>query len=163
MADLARRPFAMIDKGDLRAQPVPSPARGTDGALPHTPAPTGVSFITLERAFDLFERAKVNGDSAFVDARPREEFDAGHVPLAFHIPLDAFFGGKVPGDLDMIPRSSAVVVYCGGGDCDASIRVSERLRDLGYAEIYIFEAGFPEWARAGRPIEPPPSAKGGGK
>ncbi len=129
----------------------------------HGAAPTGVSFVTIERASELFERARASGDAAFVDARPREEFDAAHVPLAFHLPLDAFFGGKVPPDLEMIPRTSAVVVYCGGGDCDASIRVSERLRDLGYGEIYIFEAGFPAWAAAGKPVEGSAPAKGGVK
>ncbi len=168
MVDLARRPFTLIDRAELREVPHaaagPSVAPGTaaGGTAPsHGAAPAGVSFVGLERTFELFERGRANGDAAFVDARPKDEFDAAHVPLAFHMPLDAFFGGKVPADLEMIPRASAVVVYCGGGDCDASIRVSERLRDLGYGEIYIFEAGFPVWAAAGKPVEGSTPAHGG--
>ncbi|MFN0011439.1 MAG: rhodanese-like domain-containing protein [Phycisphaerales bacterium] len=168
LADLSRRPFTMIDAGQLAppASPPPStpPAQAAGGALvaaaesgtltPRLPSGlVGVSFIDLPRAFGLFERGKANGDAAFIDARPEPEFAASRVPLAFHMPLDAFFGGKVPADLEMIPKSSAIVVYCGGGDCDASIRVAERLRDFGYAEIYIFEAGFPAWVEAGKPVE----------
>ena len=169
MADLARRPFALIDRAELRQVPVAgaasgvAPRTGAAVAAPsHSAAPAGVSFVGIERAAELFERGRASGDAAFVDARPKEEFDTAHVPLAFHLPLDAFFGGKVPADLE-IPRASAVVVYCGGGDCDASIRVSERLRDLGYGEIYIFEAGFPAWAAAGKPVERSAPANGGAK
>ncbi len=162
LTDLARRPFTMLETHTVRAA-APGAAPATGNSSPSVVAPAGMSLIPFERALALFERGKLSGDAAFIDARTATEFAAGHIPLAYHLPLDAFFGGKVPPDLDMIPRSSALVVYCGGGSCDASIRVSERLRDFGYTEIYIYDEGFAAWQSAGGPVEASgPGATGAG-
>ena len=48
-----------------------------------------------------------------------------------------------------------IVIYCTGGDCQASEDTAILLEAAGYANIAIMAAGFDEWAAAGLPTEGP--------
>ena len=45
----------------------------------------------------------------------------------------------------MIPRSSVLVVYCSGGDCDESEAVARMLTGSGYKSTYVMHDGIPGW------------------
>jgi len=51
----------------------------------------------------------------------------------------------------------AIIVYCGGEECDASTKLAEQLRQSGYANVRVFFGGWNEWVRAGYPVEGTPS------
>ena len=102
--------------------------------------------IHTARALELYQQAESQGDVFFVDARNAEEFVAGHIPGAFSVPPDAFFGGQYPGALDQIPKFSTVVVYCGGGACDASKLVAIRFREAGFERVLVYQDGFTGWS-----------------
>lgn len=134
----------------------PSPAAPPPAPSPTPPAASGQGdtlMITLEQAQTLHARVTSAGDVAFVDARNAEEFVQGRIPGATNVPPSAFFGGAIPAELDMIPRSNIVVVYCGGGQCDASKLTATRLREQGYEKVYVFEQGMTGWKAANLPIE----------
>jgi rhodanese-related sulfurtransferase len=102
--------------------------------------------ITIPQAFALFGKS-----APFVDARHREEFEAGHVQGAYLMPVEEFASGKRPAALDFLDPKQPVVVYCGGGMCDASKNVVIRLQMLGFEQCHIMTDGYPKWAEAGHP------------
>lgn len=112
--------------------------------------------LKIDRVLELVARQQSQGDVVFVDARGPAEFAAGHIPSAFNIGPDAFYGGQYPPALDEIPKSYIVVVYCGGGECDASKLVALRLKEAGFERLHIYEDGFTGWSAGNHPI-----AKGG--
>jgi rhodanese-related sulfurtransferase len=87
-----------------------------------------------------------------VDARLTRQFEEGHIPGALSIPFEEMASGY-PAALDTLPVEGPTVVYCDGGDCDASRNVASLLLELGYQNVTIFERGMESWTRAGFPVE----------
>lgn len=88
----------------------------------------------------------------FIDARTRAAFTSGHVAGAVHLPFEAFHASAPPAVLDFLPRDQSLVIYCDGGDCDASHNVRRMLRTHGYTDLRVFEPGWPGIEDAGLPI-----------
>lgn len=97
-------------------------------------------------ARELLERAR-KGLVTVLDVRPKEEFEAGHLPGAINIPL-----AELEGRLGKLPRSREFIAYCRGPYCLLSYDAVERLRKKGLKARRL-EDGFPEWKAAGLPVE----------
>ncbi len=108
--------------------------------------------IALEDARALFN----NGRAIFVDARPREEYEAGHVAGAFWLPFEAFAAGR-PRVLDLLSAEVPLVIYCEGGDCHVSTQVAEMLADYGFRDLRVLTDGWPAWKTAQLPEETGPA------
>lgn len=97
------------------------------------PLPAG----TISRAAAL----ELN-NALWVDARSPEEFANGHVPGAILLPprewdthVEALLMEWQPG--------RPIVVYCGGGGCEASQAVARRLREeLGLSDVWVLDGGW---------------------
>ena len=83
----------------------------------------------------------------FVDARPREEFETGHLPGAVALSWREIEEGMVPARLP--PRDRALVVYCANEFCESSLRLGAWLRGRGYADVALFVDGYEAWWNAG--------------
>jgi rhodanese-related sulfurtransferase len=83
-----------------------------------------------------------------IDARPREEFEAGHIPGALSIPVV-----ELKRRLGEIPKDREVIAYCRGPYCVYSVEAVNLLRKHGYRARRAQE-GLPEWRASGLPIEP---------
>lgn len=81
------------------------------------------------------------------DVRPRAEFAAGHVPGAVSVPPE-----DVRRRLRQSPPSAEVVAYCRGPFCVYADDAVRELRRKGQRASRL-EDGFPEWRRAGLPVE----------
>ena len=104
--------------------------------------------LTFEQTRWLFE----NDMATFVDARAFEEYEEGHIEGAMWMPAYAFDDGE-PVNFLMIDLEKPIVIYCGGGDCDASENTAIRIQ--GYAPsavMHVFKDGYPAWVDAGLPI-----------
>jgi rhodanese-related sulfurtransferase len=88
-----------------------------------------------------------DGDVLVVDARPRAEYQAGHVAGAVSIPPD-----ELTQRLTEVPADTTVVAYCRGPFCVYADEAVRRLRAAGHDAARLVD-GFPEWARAGYPVE----------
>lgn len=99
--------------------------------------------IGTDAAFRLWDENL----ALFIDARPVEEYEAGHVPGAFNVPPSKISG--ISALLDFMGPGDRIVVYCEGGSCDASHLVAIRLEDLGITTVYIDVDGYPGWTAAG--------------
>lgn len=103
--------------------------------------------ITLDAAKRAFDAG-----ANFVDARRKEEYEAGHVQGAMRMNLQSFANGNPP-LMAMLARDAVVVVYCGGGHCDESERVAEQLNNSGYSKVFIIHDGYPGWKAMNWPVE----------
>lgn len=112
-------------------------------------APVKPGSINLREAHELFLAG-----AFFLDARNADDFAAGRIEGAIWMP--AFHANTSEGqaDLDFIPPGDTVVIYCTGGDCDASENTANRLELLQYEfDIKIMGKGYVDWIEAELPIE----------
>lgn len=121
----------------------PAPGSAPAAAPEEAVAPLGLH-INLAQARQLFERG-----TPFLDARTEEEFRAGHIAGAFHLPSDAFTRGGDVEALRYLDQNAPVVIYCGGGDCHASEYVAIELEKAGFKSYHIMVDGFGAWREAG--------------
>jgi rhodanese-related sulfurtransferase len=97
-------------------------------------------------ATELQERL-ARGDVVVLDVRPEPEYKAGHIPGAQSVPVDAL-ASLAP----KLPRRRQLVAYCRGPYCvyaDDAVRLLQA-RGLKARRL---DVGFPEWRRAGLPVE----------
>jgi rhodanese-related sulfurtransferase/predicted transcriptional regulator len=83
------------------------------------------------------------GDVLLLDARPRLEYDAGHLPGAISIPLD-----ELPRRLDELPTDQLIVTYCRGPLCVYADQALELITASGRRGARL-EEGVAEWQLAG--------------
>jgi rhodanese-related sulfurtransferase len=104
--------------------------------------------ITIARAQELQAQGAI-----FLDARPTEEYTAGHIAGAHFAPLSVFREGTPPAILTDIPKELAtIVVYCGGGDdCSASEDVMILLLNEGFTSVHVLHDGYKGWSAMGLP------------
>lgn len=95
---------------------------------------------------ELAERLR-RGDVVVLDVRPDVEYEAGHVTGARSVPVD-----ELTERLRSIPKGGEVVAYCRGSYCVYADDAVRLLRAKGYRARRL-EDGFPEWRRAGLPVE----------
>ena len=95
---------------------------------------------------ELLARAR-QGLVTVLDVRPPEEYAAGHVPGAINIPL-----AQLEQRLSELDPAQEVVAYCRGPHCVLAFDAVARLRARGLKARRLQE-GFPEWKRAGLPVE----------
>lgn len=109
-------------------------------------ADPAVKFISLAEAEDLF----ADRSAIFVDSRSRKDFLRGHIIGAASLPFEDFDPAAAEAAI-RVPFRAALVVYCEGGDCHASIALARLLRKAGYEDVRIFEGGIEAWRAAGLP------------
>jgi rhodanese-related sulfurtransferase len=102
--------------------------------------------IELLSAPELHERLE-QGKVVVLDVRPEAEYRAGHIPGAVSAPLDRL-GSIAP----TLPKRREVVAYCRGPYCVYADDAVRLLRARGVRARRL-DVGFPEWRRAGLPVE----------
>jgi rhodanese-related sulfurtransferase/biotin operon repressor len=95
---------------------------------------------------ELLRRARA-GDVIVVDARPANEYAAGHIPGALSIPID-----DLKERLQRLPKSKPYVAYCRGPYCVYADQAVAQLRAAGRRARRL-AVGLPEWKSAGLPVE----------
>ncbi len=91
----------------------------------------------------------LRGDTeyALIDVREEGDFSRDHQLLACSVPLsrlDVVIGSLVP------CRSIPVIVTDGGMDGETlTLRAKQRLRELGYSQVYGMQGGLAAWKKAG--------------
>ncbi len=86
------------------------------------------------------------GEVVVLDVRPRDEFDAGHIPGALSVPLD-----ELEERLGELPSGRDIVAYCRGPYCVLAIQAVERLRGRGFQATRL-EDGVTDWKSLGLPV-----------
>jgi molybdopterin/thiamine biosynthesis adenylyltransferase/rhodanese-related sulfurtransferase len=120
-------------------------------------SPSGAEYIKQVKAqideVDPSAVSEVAGADGvvIVDVRESDEWDAGHLPGAKHVPrghLESRIEGAAP------DRSQRVVLYCASGN--RSALAAKTLRDeLGYAHVESMTGGYTLWKDRGYAVEVP--------
>lgn len=93
------------------------------------------------------ERRLARDQVVVLDVRPEPEYRAGHIAGARSAPL-----AELPSLLPKLPRRREIVAYCRGPYCVYADDAVRLLRARGLKARRL-EVGFPEWRRAGLPVE----------
>ena len=93
------------------------------------------------------EERLARGDVVVLDVRPEPEYRAGHIVGARSAPLPVLdsLAGK-------LPRRREIVAYCRGPYCVYADDAVRLLRERGLKARRL-DVGYPEWQRAGLPVE----------
>src|SRR5437763_4072367 len=96
-------------------------------------------------------REQLGNGAVIVDVREPEEWSAGHIPGAKHVPksyLESRIEGAVPDHTDH------VVLYCASGNRSAWA-ARTLIEDLGYEHVESMTGGFTLWKDRGYDVEVP--------
>jgi rhodanese-related sulfurtransferase len=103
----------------------------------------GVEQLSAEELARRLERDQV----VLLDVRPEPEYRAGHIAGARSAPLP-----ELASLLPKMPRRREIVAYCRGPYCVYADDAVRLLRARGLKARRL-DVGFPEWQRAGLPVE----------
>ena len=112
-----------------------------------------VSWQSPDRSSEMvnLDQAQSWGANAiWVDARPDNEFEQGHVPGAIPLNEDRW-NELLPTLLAQWSLEKKIVVYCSSQSCNASREVARRLRDeAGLKEVFVLQGGWETWLKSKR-------------
>ena len=99
----------------------------------------------------LLELRKMMRDDrvTVIDVRPREEYEAGHIPGAISVPVP-----ELKRRMGELPKRKEVIAYCRGPYCVYSLEAVRALRTQGFRARRA-DQGLPEWRSHGLPIAQP--------
>ncbi len=106
---------------------------------------------TIDEVDPAAVREQASNGAVLVDVREPEEWAAGHIPGAKHVPksyLESRIEGAVP------DRSDHVVLYCASGNRSAWA-ARTLIEDLGYEHVESMTGGFTLWKDRGYEVEVP--------
>jgi hydroxyacylglutathione hydrolase len=138
-AAAAARDLALIGIDDVAGWFPPSAIEAADvaGAAPESTGTLGS---------DDVRRLVSEGRAVVVDVRNQDEWDAGRIPGAIHVPL-----GRILHRLEEIPRDRAVIVSCETGS-RSNIGAS-LLQAAGIRNVYDHRGGYADYMRTVEPTE----------
>lgn len=120
--------------------------------IPDLGRPLQMQLPAVKRFFDA-------GAAVIVDARDHEEYAAGHITGAVHLPYEEVITD--PARLEAFdPHGKPIIIYCGGGTCEVSMNLAFAMIQAGKSRLLVFMGGYPEWEAAGYPITKGPAPGG---
>ena len=135
--DWLRRPIA---------PPRPTQPNANGDVSPGQPATAPGMIVIDEVLADL-----AAGSAHFIDAREAHDYQEGHIRGAIHLPSSAIYE-KIDDVYGAgVSPEGKVIVYCGGGDCEASHNVVDELRrSFGFTNVLVYKNGWEEVESSGR-------------
>lgn len=94
---------------------------------------------------------RVSAKAIIVDARPAKKFMTGHIPSAINIS-----DGSFKADFEQLKdtdKSKEIITYCGGWKCAKAPKVAALLKDEGFKNVKVYQAGFPAWKKTGNYVD----------
>lgn len=108
-----------------------------------------VKLISLD---DLKQRLQKNAaEFTLVDVREKDEFRAGYIPGALHLPRGFL---EMQAEQKLPDKNRDIIVYCAGGTRSAF--AAKTLQELGYTKVQSANPGFVRWKDLKYPVESPP-------
>ena len=87
----------------------------------------------------------------FIDVRGLENFNAGHIPGAHHLPVKSDFTEK---NLHaIVAQNDPVVIYCNGIHCMGSSIAAQKAVDWGWSKVFYYREGIPAWKQHDHSIQ----------
>ena len=97
---------------------------------------------------DEFEKLWQDKKNVVLDVRTKKEFDAGHIPGARNLDVNApDFEQKI----SALDKTTVYLVHCAAGA--RSARACDKMSGLGFKRLVDLAPGFKAWEKAGRKVE----------
>ncbi len=96
-------------------------------------------------------KALMNQGVVFIDVRRAIDYQTSHIQWAHH--LDLKLDLTEDALLKIVQKNQPVVFYCNGDMCQRSAQASEKAVEWGWTKVYYYRGGFPDWQKAGLPLE----------
>ncbi len=110
----------------------------------------GIAVVSWAFAQEQFKA----GNAIFIDARPVDEFRAGHIRGAVSLPFE-----QLDDSFDMmfqlVESDQPLIIYCQNRDCDDGLLLALEFLALEKTNLYYFVDGFDTWREAGCPVVTP--------
>lgn len=115
----------------------------------------GLQLVSFRSLFSRTKIAEVSADEArgrqaagalIVDVRERDEWNAGHIAGALHIPL-----GHLGQNLDKLDRSRDLIIVCRSGNRSAA--ATQALVQGGFSRVSNLTGGMIAWQRRRLPVQ----------
>lgn len=103
--------------------------------------------VTLE---EVLRRLQANEPYVLVDVREKDEWRAGFIPGAVHMPRGFL---EMQAESKLTDKKARIVVYCAGGIRSAF--AARTLMELGYESVESANPGFVRWKDTGFPVDKP--------
>ena len=95
-----------------------------------------------------FEKLRADKKNVVLDVRTPKEFEAGHIPGAVNLDVNAAdFAEKVA----RLEKEKTYLVHCGAGV--RSAKACDKMSHLAFPKLYNLEGGFKAWETAGNKPE----------
>ncbi|MEM9822580.1 MAG: rhodanese-like domain-containing protein [Bacteroidota bacterium] len=92
------------------------------------------------------ELKSIRSEVRLFDAREQEEYEVSHIEGAQYLGYDDFD----PGRLEGVKKEDKIVLYCSIGY--RSEKIGERLREMGYTNVYNLYGSIFDWVSRGHPV-----------
>ncbi|MDX5348313.1 MAG: rhodanese-like domain-containing protein [Hymenobacteraceae bacterium] len=102
--------------------------------------------VPVIKADELEKQLLQNNPIILLDTRSAKEYQVSHLPGALFIDYESFSEKAV----ENIPADATVVVYCSVGY--RSERIGEKLKGLGYKQVYNLYGGIFDWVNKGNVV-----------
>ncbi len=121
---------------DLKCSSCSKPANEIDLDM-HLSANLQSHEITHEQACEMLS---ANAQAKLIDVREQDEWDAGRIDDADHLPLSLLLEGHRP---DNLSKEEPVILYCLKGM--RSLQALQILKAQGYSNLYSVKGGYEQW------------------
>jgi len=108
-----------------------------------------VKILPLEEVKKRFD-SRAERPVTFVDVRENEEFRAGFIPGAVHVPRSYL---ETRAEQKLTDKSAEIILYCAGGNRSAF--AAKTLGEMGYTNVSSANPGFVRWKDLKYPVEEP--------
>lgn len=103
------------------------------------------------------------GSAVVIDARPREQYDLGHIPGSLFLPgKPGMPASKHTADAaqahTLADAGDALILYCNGVNCGKTRRLADDLLAAGYTNVRRYQLGIPVWRALGYVTRVDPAA-----
>src|SRR5687768_600257 len=106
--------------------------------------PAGRRDVGVEEFEKLWKEKK----GVVLDVRTAKEYQAGHIPGAVNIDINASDFEKKLADLD---KGKTYLVHCASGV--RSVRACEKMNRMEFKQLINLQGGMKAWEKAGKPVE----------
>ncbi len=132
----------------LRPDGISLQARWSPEAQLHASPSDDNLIVSMEEAQVLY----FSEQAVFVDARPDEAYEAGHIKGARSLPWEAF-EDRFSETMADVPIELPIIVYCDGEGCGLSKELTFGLLEKGYKDVRVLVNGWSLWQQANLPTE----------
>jgi rhodanese-related sulfurtransferase len=88
-----------------------------------------------------------------IDARHIQDYQELHVPGAVNLPPESWTNLTEPPKIVDSNRERQILIYCSQESCDDSLKLANKLFNLGFTQVMAFTGGFRAWDEAGFPVD----------